>query len=72
MNKARRKEIQKAIEKIEDLVQQMRDDEEDAFNSMPEGLQESENGLVSQEAQENLEAAIDALEEAISYLEDIV
>ena len=53
MNKARRKEIQKAIEKIEDLVQQIRDDEEDAFNSMPEGLQESENGLVSQEAQEN-------------------
>ena len=45
MNKARRKEIQKAIEKIEDLVQQIRDDEEDAFNSMPEGLQESENGL---------------------------
>lgn len=72
MNKARRKEIQKAIEKTEDLVQQIRDDEEDAFNSMPEGLQESENGLVSQEAQENLEAAIDALEEAISYLEDIV
>lgn len=72
MNKARRKEIQKAISKIEDLVQQILGDEQEAYDNMPEGLQQSDNGMVSEEAQENLEAAIDALEEAISCLEEIV
>lgn len=71
MNKERRKAIKKAIEKIEYLVQDILSDEQEAFDNMPESLQESENGLVSSEAQENLEAAIDALEEAISYLEEI-
>lgn len=72
MNKERRKAIKKAIEKIEDLVQDILSDEQEAYDNMPESLQESENGLISSEAQENLEAAIDALEEAISCLEEIV
>lgn len=38
---------------------------------MPEGLQESENGLISADAQESLEAAIDALEEAVACLEEV-
>ena len=71
MNKARRKAIRDAVRKIESLVQNILDDEQEAYDNMPESLQESENGLVSVEAQDNLEAAIDALEEAISYLEDI-
>lgn len=71
MNKERRKAIKKAILKIEDLVQEIYSEEQEAFDNMPESLQESENGLISSEAQENLEAVIDALEEAISYLEEI-
>ena len=71
MNKERRKAIRKAIVKIEELVQDILSDEQEAYDNMPESLQESENGLISAEAQENLESAIDALEEAISYLEDI-
>lgn len=71
MNKARRKEIKKAIDAIESVVQDILNDEQEAYDNMPEGLQESENGLKSMEAQENLEAAVDALQEAISYLEDI-
>ena len=71
MNKTRRKAIQEAVKKIENLVQNILDDEQEAYDNMPESLQESENGLISVEAQDNLEAAIDALEEAISYLEDI-
>ena len=71
MNKERRKTIKQAITKIEDLVQDILSDEQEAYDNMPESLQESENGLISAEAQENLEAAIDALEEAVSYLEDI-
>lgn len=71
MNKARRKAIQEAVKEIEYLVQNILDDEREAYDNMPESLQESQNGLNSAEAQDNLEAAIEALEEAISYLEDI-
>ena len=71
MNKNRRKQIQEAIMKIEHLVQNILDEEQEAFDNMPEGLQLSENGMASEAAQENLDAAIDALEDAISYLEDI-
>lgn len=71
MNKQRRKAIMEAVRKIEALVQNILDEEQEAYDSMPESLQESENGLNSLDAQDNLEAAIDALEEAISCLEDI-
>lgn len=71
MNKARRKAIQKSISDIEQVLQEILDDEQNAYDNMPEGLQESENGMISVEAQENLEAAIDSLEDAISYLEEI-
>lgn len=72
MNKERRNQIKQAIWRIEDLVQNILDDEQEAYDNMPEGLQMSTNGIVSEEAQDNLEMAIEALEEAISYLEDIV
>lgn len=74
MNKERRKKIAdaiSAINKIENLIQNILDEEQESFDNMPEGLQASENGIISEEAQENLDAAIESLEEAISYLEDI-
>ena len=71
MNKARRKQIQQAIARLEELVQNILNDEQDAYDNMPENLQGSERGMESEEAQENLEAAIEALEEAISCLEEI-
>ena len=70
MNNQRRKEIVSAIRKIELIVSDILSDEEEAFENMPESLQGSERGDISQEAQDNLSCAIDALEEAISYLED--
>lgn len=71
MNKERRRRIVDAIKKIESLVQDILDDEQEAYDNMPENLQYSDNGLASEEAQENLEAAIESLEEAISLLEEI-
>ena len=71
MNKARRTIIKRAIGDVEQILQDVLDEERDSFENMPESLQESPNGQASVEAQENLEAAIDALEDAISYLEDI-
>ena len=70
MNKARRTQIKEAIQRIEDLMQNILSDEQEAYDNMPENLQGSYRGMESEEAQENLEAAIEALEEAISYLEE--
>ena len=49
----------------------MKDDEEEKFDNMPEGLQESERGEAMQEAIEQLETACDSLDEVISALEEI-
>lgn len=71
MNKKRRKQIQEVILQIENLVQSILDDEQEAYDNMSEGLQMSFNGSVSEDAQDSLEAAIEALEEAIGCLEEI-
>ena len=73
MNKVRRKELTDLLEKFESIqsllldlkdgLQSVRDEEQDAFDNMPESLQESERG-------EKMNTAIDALDEAISYIED--
>lgn len=70
MNNKRRKEIANAIRQIENVVLSILADEEEAFDNMPESLQGSERGDMSQEAQDNLSSAVDALEEAIICLED--
>ena len=49
----------------------MKDEEEDKFDNMPEGLQESERGEAMQEAIEQLETACDNLDEVISALQEI-
>lgn len=67
MNKERRKRIQEAIIKIESLVQNILDEEQEAFDNMIRSDMQEE----SEEAQESLEAAIEALEEAIGCLEEI-
>ena len=72
MNKARRKEIQKIIKGIENLVHSILSEEQVAFDNMPENLQGSYRGQESEDAQGSLESAIDALEEAIACLEEII
>ena len=66
MNQTRRQKIKQAIDFVQDIL----DEEQEAYDGMPESLQESPNGIISMEAQENLELAIESLEEAISYLEE--
>ena len=71
MNKARRKEVVKAIEQIRKVVYDILSDEMDSYDNMPDGLKESQNGYNAEDAQSNLDNAIDSLEEAIQYLEEI-
>lgn len=74
MNNARRKEIKRAIDMIKastDLLEEILTDEEEAFENMLECSQTSNNGIVSEEAQEKLSDAIADLEIAIESLEEI-
>lgn len=57
-------------------VEAVLEEEQDAYDNMPEGLQQSERGQASEaalealeEAQGNVQEALDLLEEAISALE---
>lgn len=73
MNKARRASLKLALTKIETLtacieeikedLQSVLDEEEEAYENLPESLQESERGQQMQEYIEALEAAVDSLDE---------
>lgn len=73
MNKLRRKQIADAIDLIEqamEILEQVRDDEQEAFDNMPENLQGSERGEVMEEYIYTLESFLDELD--IGELQDIV
>ena len=68
LNKQRRKIISECatqIEEIKSTLEDVKSDEEFAFDSMPENLQGCERG-------EEMEEAIDCLEEIIDSLDSVV
>lgn len=52
-------------------VEALRDEEQEAFDNMPEGLQQGERGELSQEAINNLETAAEKISEAKEALEGL-
>ena len=72
MNKDRRDRIAKIKEALEDLrgqIEDLQSEEQEAFDSMPESLQQSERGQASEAAANALQSAYDAADEAITNLE---
>ena len=66
MNNKRIKELRRAIDMIEtalDIVNSVKDEEEDAMYNYPENLQGTETF-------ENMEVAVDTMEEVTSAIED--
>lgn len=71
MNNTRRKAIAKIAERLEELktdFELLRDEEQEAFDNMPESIQESERGehieniiYNMEEVLENLESAFDTM-----------
>jgi len=73
MNKARRKRINSIIEQLENLkaqVDQLLEEEQEAYEALPESLQDGERGQAMQEATENLEGALGAFDEALEALQE--
>lgn len=70
MNKQRRARIQEVVDQISVLCQELeelRDEEQEYMDNMPENLQCSEKYEIAGEAVNNLDSAIGSLEEAIDY-----
>lgn len=71
MNRTRREAIGDLIEQLENIQQQietLKDEEQTAYDNLPETLQYSERGETMTEAIDNLENAESGVEEAIGYL----
>lgn len=87
MNKRRRNELSKfhnelikaidvecmtdVIESLSFDISSIRDDEEDAFESLPESLQDSERGEIMQENVDDIELIADYLEDIKNSLSEI-
>ncbi len=72
MNKQRRKQIDQILEKLAELsamVEEVYNDEDEAYNNLPESIQDSERGEAMYEAVDALESAYSACEELQEYLE---
>ncbi|EID3015111.1 hypothetical protein LB105_005093 [Salmonella enterica] len=71
MNNERRKHLavlSQQLAELKDDVQSVPDEEEDAFNHLPEGIQNGERGDAMQTAIAALDAAVSVLEEASDQL----
>ena len=75
MNNTRRKEIEKVIALIGEarsLLEELKEEEEEYRDNMPENLQGSERYEKADEACYNMEEVIDNLEDAENTLEEVI
>lgn len=73
MNKSRRSRIDKLIERIDELMSDLdiiRQEEQDAYDNLPDSFQDSERGEIMYNAIDSLESAADSLEEVEDYLNE--
>ena len=74
MNKERRKTIEELADKLESLKDELdgiASDEREAFEALPEGLQNSERGQASSDAADTLDQASGELDSLIADLRGI-
>lgn len=74
MNKDRRQRLRKAIDQLETVqtdLDDIKSEEELAYDNLPESIQLSERGDEMQEAIETLDGALDAIQDTISNLDEI-
>lgn len=74
MNAMRRKRLQKALELIEqaqDIISEVKDEEDEAYNNLPESLQESERGEAMSNNVDTLDEVWEELESARDELTEV-
>lgn len=73
MNKVRRNKINQLIEKLTENKKELEiitSEEEESFDNMTEGLQATMRGMNMEDAIDNLNTAIECIEEAIDYMRE--
>ena len=70
--KARFQDIQTELKQASSELSSILNEEQDAFDNMPEGLQSSYRGMCSEDAIDGMEEASEKLDEAIELFGDIV
>lgn len=73
MNKSRRARLDKILEQIDDIIcdiNTVREEEEEAYENLPESIQDSDRGQAMTDAIDNLEEAINNLEDIEDYLNE--
>ena len=69
--KARFQDIQTEIKQASSELSSILNEEQDAFDNMPEGLQSSYRGMCSEDAIDSMEESSEKLDEVIESLNDI-
>jgi len=75
MNKARRKELSEAAEMLRNaysIIESCKDDEEDAYDNLPESFQDGERGDEMQEYIDAMDGAMEQIDEAANAIEEII
>ena len=75
MNKQRRKRIDELTDMIQDIqssLDELREEEQEAYDNLPEGIQDSERGDAMCDAIEAMENADSSLQDAYDYLIDLL
>ena len=74
MNAKDRKKVGEWIDTLIDMkseIEEMQEAEQDKYDNMPEGLQDSEKGEALEEAANTLEEAANSVDSAIESLQEI-
>ena len=75
MNKQRRKQIEGMIDKLDNIkehISDILDDEQNAFDNMPESIQQGERGYIMRVAIDFLDDAIGNIVDAIDNLYEVI
>lgn len=75
MNSQNRKDLQKAVDLINEansIIETIRDEEQEKFDNLSEGLQASERGQAFEENAANLDSVFSDLENAIDSINDLI
>ena len=75
MNKARRKAIEEIIDQMGTLKEQIEsvcEEEQEAYDNLPESIQYSERGEAMSETASDLEDAASSIDDVMSTLQDII
>ena len=75
MNKERRQELGDVIDYLDDAImrlEEIRDDEQDSFDNLPEGLQTSRTGDSMLDAIDRLEGFCDDIEKVKASVSDMM